>query len=100
MTTYYAIFRRPGSRWNPDKGVREQPLWDEHARFMDDLFAAGSVVLAGPFADRSGSMVIVRGASVHDVRKTYSRDPWTVEDVLDVSDVKEWHIFLDGSRLE
>lgn len=98
MTTYYAIFRRPGSRWNPGKGVREQPLWDEHAQFMDELFAAGSVVLAGPFADQSGSMMIVKGDSVDDVRKTYSHDPWTEEDVLDVSEVKEWHIFLDGTR--
>ena len=35
MTTYYAAFLRPGSRWDPDKPVREQPFWDDHARFMD-----------------------------------------------------------------
>jgi len=35
MTTYYAALLRPGALWNPDKTVREQPFWDEHARFMD-----------------------------------------------------------------
>jgi len=49
-----AVFLRPGSQWNPDLPVREQAYWDEHARFVDALFAAGTVILAGPFADGSG----------------------------------------------
>ncbi len=58
MTTYYATFLRPGTLWDPDKTVREQPYWDDHARFMDSLFETGVVILGGPFADRTGSMVI------------------------------------------
>jgi len=50
-----AIFQRHGSQWNPDQPVREQAYWDEHARFVDALFAAGAVILADPFADGSGS---------------------------------------------
>jgi hypothetical protein len=48
------FFLRRGSQWNPDKPVREQAYWDDHARFMDALFGAGLVILAGPFADDSG----------------------------------------------
>jgi hypothetical protein len=59
MTTYCAAFLRPGTSWNPDKTVREQPFWNEHTRFMDSLFEQGTIILAGPFADRSGSMVNV-----------------------------------------
>jgi uncharacterized protein len=98
MTTYYAAFLRPGALWNPDKTAREQPFWDDHARFMDDLFDAGVVVLGGPFADRTGSLVIVKAADAAQVREMFRRDPWTVQDVLAVSEVKEWVIFLDASQ--
>jgi uncharacterized protein YciI len=95
MTTYYAAFLRPGSRWNPDKPVREQPFWDDHARYMDALFETGVIVLGGPFADRTGSLVVVAADSAARVREMYRGDPWTEHDVLVVADVKEWVIFLD-----
>ena len=91
-----AVFRRPGSRWNQDKPVREQLYWDDHARFMDSLFEAGKVILAGPFADRSGSMVIVAAESVEVARTMFLEDPWQQQDVLVTGEVKEWTIFLDG----
>jgi uncharacterized protein YciI len=96
MTTYYAAFMRPGSQWNPDKPVREQPFWDDHARYMDAVFETGVIVLAGPFADRSGSLVILAVDSAERVRELFRRDPWTEQDVLVVADVKEWTIFLDA----
>jgi uncharacterized protein YciI len=96
MTTYYATFLRPGRRWEPDKPVREQPLWDEHARFMDALFETGVILLGGPFADRAGSLVIVSADSAARVRELFQGDPWTTHDVLAVADVKEWTIFLDA----
>ena len=98
MTTYYAAILRPGALWNPEKTAREQPFWDDHARFMDDLFDAGVVVLGGPFADRTGSLVIVKAADAAQVREMFGRDPWTVQDVLAVREVKEWVIFLDASQ--
>ncbi|HMG32697.1 MAG TPA: YciI family protein [Blastocatellia bacterium] len=96
MTTYYAAFLKPGSRWNTEKPVREQPFWDEHALYMDSLFDAGLIVLGGPFADKSGSLVIMAVDSAAKVRELYSKDPWTEQDVLVVADVKEWTIFLDS----
>ena len=53
--TYYAAFLRPGALWNPDRPVREQVFWDDHARYMDALFDSGTIVLGGPFADRTGA---------------------------------------------
>ena len=99
MTTYYATLLRPGTLWDPDKKVREQPYWDEHARFMDSLFEAGVVILAGPFADRSGSMVIVAADSAARVHEMFRTDPWTEHDVQVVADVKEWTIFLDAREM-
>ncbi len=96
MTTYYAAFLRPGTRWNPDKPVREQPFWNEHASFMDSLFERGTIILAGPFADKTGSMVIVAADNAARVYEIFRSDPWTEQDVLVVVDVKEWTIFLDA----
>jgi uncharacterized protein YciI len=98
MTTYYAAFLRPGSGWDPQKPVREQPLWDEHARYMDALFATGVIVLGGPFADRSGSLVVLEAESAAHVREMYRNDPWTLQDILVVAEVKEWTIFLDARK--
>jgi uncharacterized protein len=100
VSAYYAVFLRPGSRWDPHKGVREQPSWDEHARYMDALFAKGLVILGGPFADRSGSMVILDVESAEHARTLYRDDPWTMHDILVVADVKEWMIFLDARTKE
>jgi uncharacterized protein YciI len=91
-----AVFLRPGSKWNPDLPVREQAYWDDHARFMDSLFEAGTVRLGGPFADGSGSMVILKAESPEAARAIFREDPWARQDVLVASEVKEWTIFLDG----
>lgn len=96
MITYYAVVMRPGTLWDPTKATREQVFWDEHARYIDALFELGAIVLAGPFADRSGSMLIVNARDNAHAREMFREDPWTVHDVLVTGDVKEWTIFLDG----
>ena len=96
MKKTIAVFLHPGSQWNPDKPVREQAYWDDHARFMDLLFEANEVILGGPFADGSGSMVILAVESVEVAWAVFQEDPWTLHDVLVAGEVKEWTIFLDG----
>ena len=59
MKNTFVILWGPGSAWVPGKTVREQPYWEHHATFMDQLFENGMVVLGGPFADATGSLVIV-----------------------------------------
>ena len=96
MKTAIVVFQRPGSQWNPGKSVREQAYWDEHARFIDSLFEAGKIVLAGPFADGSGSMVILAVESAAVAQALFQDDPWAQRDVLVPREVKEWTIFLDA----
>lgn len=98
MTAYFAAFQRPGSRWDPGKGAREQALWADHARHVDALFEKGVIVLAGPFADRSGSLVIVEAESASEVRQMFRNDPWAIHDILRIADVREWTIFLDARQ--
>ena len=86
----------PGPGWDPTVGSRGQLFWDEHAAFMDDLFARDLIELAGPLVDGSGAICVVRSDSVDEVRAWFEADPWSVHDVLPVADVREWTIFLDG----
>lgn len=95
-----AVFLRPGPQWNPELPVRKQAYWDEHARFMDALFDAGRIILAGPFADGSGSMVILAAESPDAARAVFREDPWAHKDILVAFDAKEWTIFLDERNKE
>jgi uncharacterized protein YciI len=96
MTKTIAMFMRHGSQWDSHKPVREQAYWDDHARFMDALFDAGRVILAGPFADDSGTMIILAADSVEEALATMRDDPWAKRDILVAADAKEWTIFLDS----
>ena len=96
MKKTIAVLLRHGSRWDPRLPVREQAYWDEHARFMDALFDGGDVILGGPFADGSGSMVILAAESVEAARAIFRDDPWAHQDILIADEVKEWTLFLDS----
>jgi uncharacterized protein YciI len=93
-----ALFLRPGPNWDSSKRVREQQFWDEHARFVDDLFERGVVMLAGPFApDGTGALVILNVETVNEARAIYAGDPWAHHQILLVAEAKEWTIFLDSA---
>lgn len=98
MKKAIVVFSRPGTQWNPDKPNREQAYWDDHAQFMDALFEAGKIMLGGPFADGSGSMVIFAAESVEAVRTLLQDDPWAQRDILVADEIKEWTIFLDAGE--
>src|SRR5262249_14384021 len=99
MTTF-AVIRTAGAEWVAGLGTREQPLWDEHAVFMDRLFDDGRIVLGGPYVDGSGALVIVEmdTESPAQVRAAFDADPWVTRDILPVAEVKRWQIFLDARR--
>jgi uncharacterized protein YciI len=63
MTKTFAVFRPTGSAWVQGMPVRQQPYWDEHAAFIDNLFEHGMIVLGGPYADASGALLIVEAES-------------------------------------
>jgi uncharacterized protein YciI len=92
-----APFLQPGPNWDHAKGVREQAYWDEHARFVDELFDRGLIMLAGPFApEGTGALVILNVESAEEARAIYANDPWARHDILLTADAKEWTIFLDA----
>jgi uncharacterized protein YciI len=92
------VERSPGADWVHGVDTRGQPLWDEHAAFMDDLFERGLVVLAGPIAGGAGEAVVVVEADSEDaIRDLFLGDPWCRDaDILGVGRIREWRVFLDA----
>jgi uncharacterized protein len=97
-TTLYLVFRDPGPSWAKGLPTRQQPLWDEHALFMDRLFDDGRIVLAGPYADYSRALLVVEARNADEASNLLRDDPWTASGILVHSDVIEWTVFLDSRR--
>lgn len=97
MKKRIAVFLQPGPNWDHSKGVREQAYWDEHALFIDELFARGVVLMAGPFEpEGTGAMVILNVETPGAAHAIYANDPWKLHGILHVTDAREWKIFLDA----
>jgi uncharacterized protein YciI len=94
----FLAFREPGPSWVPGVPTRQQPLWGDHAAFMDDLFASGHVVLAGPLADFSRALVIVDAADAAAAAALLGGDPWEQAGILVPSQIVEWIVFLDSRK--
>lgn len=96
MKNTFVILWGHGPAWIPGKTVREQPYWEGHAALMDQSFDSGIVVLGGPFADGTGSMVVVEAESEREVADLVARDPFLVHDVFALNGIKQWQLFLDA----
>jgi hypothetical protein len=93
----FIVERPAGSAWVSGRDAREQPLWDEHAAFMDALFEEGAVVLGGPLSDGSGAVLVMEAGDEEEVRRLLADDPWIVDsDIQGVGRIREWRIFLDA----
>ena len=98
MKKTFMILWAPGSAWVAGKTVREQPHWTEHAKFMESLFENGMVVLGGPFADATGSLVIVEAENEQEVADVFAKDPFVVHGIFALNRLKQWVLFLDARR--
>ena len=97
MKKVVAAIMQPGPNWDYSKGVREQAYWDEHAQFIDDLFARGVVLMAGPFEpEGTGALVILNLKTPEQAHAVYANDPWNHQQILRVAEAREWNIFLDA----
>ncbi len=98
MKNTYIILWGPGPAWVAGQTVRDQPYWDEHADFMDRLFENGTIVLGGPFADATGSLVIVEAENEDEVADLIAHDPFVVHGIFALKSLKQWVLFLDARR--
>ncbi|MEP6979086.1 MAG: hypothetical protein ABI948_13625 [Thermoleophilia bacterium] len=92
--TYYAVTEAQGPNWDSSRARREQDRWDEHAAFMDALVEERFVVLGGPLGDGDEVLLIVRADSEAEIEARLAEDPWLPMEVLRISKIEPWQIWL------
>jgi uncharacterized protein YciI len=98
LSTLFLVYRVPGPAWVAGVGTRSQPLWDEHARFMDELFGKRQIVLAGPYGKDGRALVVMDVGDTDEASALFLEDPWVKAGILLTEKVVEWTIFLDSRR--
>jgi uncharacterized protein YciI len=88
-----------GPTWQSGS-VTEQPGWDEHAAFVDALIERGIFVMGGPFADGSGTLVILEQVDEAGAVTVLAGDPFLANGVFVLEDVRAWDVFVDELRKE
>jgi uncharacterized protein YciI len=90
----FAVIRTHGPAWTQAAPIETQSIWEAHANFMDDLFHAGFVLLAGPLEGTDGAMLIVRADSSEEVAARLQADPWTASGHLYTTQISPWTLRL------
>lgn len=96
--TVFAVTTAKGPRWEYARGIREQPEWDQHSSFADDLFDRDVIILGGPIGDGGGEdvgLLAVVAADEDEVRSIFAEDPWALNGVLRIKEVRPWTLWLD-----
>lgn len=88
MESYFIILFIPGAAWHEGKSVFEQPL-DDHVDFIYELYKRGVVVMAGPFADGTGGLTILKAQDEDEARRLMDQDPDVIRQILSY-DARPW----------
>ena len=91
----FLVMSAAGPRRDHTRDTREQPMWDEHAAFIDRLVAARFILLGGPLVDEGGGFLVVAARDEAEVRETLRHDPWYLHGILTLESVKRWRIYID-----
>lgn len=68
-----------------------EPFLPAHRAYLQQLDAAGTLVLSGPFSDRRGGMVLIRAESEEAARAIAEADPLVLHQV-DRYELRHWRI--------
>jgi uncharacterized protein len=85
---------RAGPTWTGGP-PEEQPRWDEHAAFVDDLIERGIMVMGGPLADHSGSLNLLENVTEEEARELLAKDPFVENGVFILEDLRAWNVYVD-----
>ncbi len=98
MKNTFVAISSAGPHRDLSNGTREQPLWDEHAAFIDKLVDDGFILMGGPLVDEGGSLLIFNANDENEVREKLKDDPWSEHGILKLESVKRWQIFIDERK--
>ena len=72
----------------PDGAAKRPTVRPAHLAHLEPLSKAGRVRLAGPFLDRTGSLIVVEAGSLAEVWALVARDPYVTEGIFNHVEVK------------
>jgi len=98
MQSTFVVISSAGPNRDKSSNTRGQPLWNEHAAFIDKLVAEGFILMGGPLVDEGGAMLIVNADDENEVREKLREDPWYAHGILKLESVKRWQVFIDAQK--
>ena len=102
MKNTFIAISSAGPNRDPSKGTREQPFWNEHAKFIDQLVDEGFILMGGPLVGEAemphGALLIVSAEDENEVRNKLKNDPWFEKGILKLGSVVRWQIFIDARK--
>lgn len=96
----FAVSTQKGPNWDHNLPIREQEGFEAHAAFADDLVERGVIVAGGPIdgGPEDIALIAVEASNEEEVRSIFSFDPWAVNGVFRIGDVRHWTWWLDGRK--
>ena len=73
---------------SPDGPSKRPDVRPRHLAHLEPLSKAGRVKLAGPFLDKTGSLIVIEAASLAEVWGLVAQDPYVTEGVFNRVEVK------------
>ena len=98
MKNTFVMISSAGPNRDLSKDTREQPFWDEHAKFIDRLVDEGFISMGGPLVDEGGALLIFNAEDENEVREKLKNDPWFNQGILKLETIKRWQIFIDARK--
>ena len=95
----FAVTTAKGVNWDRAREIRGQSYWDEHAAFADRLVGSGVIIVGGPIDsenDEDIALLAIETADERTVRSIFDADPWTVNQIFRIKDIRLWTLWLDG----
>lgn len=95
----FAVTTAKDANWDHARDIRQQPFWDQHAAFADQLTDSGVIIIGGPIAskdDEDIALMAVEAADEETLRSIFDADPWMVHKIFRIKDVRSWTLWLDG----
>ncbi len=80
----FAIIGRDG----PEGQEKRKLYRDEHIDRLEKLAREGKVILAGPFGDQSGSLIVFEADSLQEAKAFASGDPYVTKGVFESHEVR------------
>jgi uncharacterized protein YciI len=90
----FAVIRRYGPPYDPQKPLEAQSEWEAHRVFMNQLEAEGVARLAGPLEGTTEVLLIFRADNKGEIDRRLAADPWTRSGILSTERILRWNLRL------